>query len=200
MNKKRGLFFCLENVEYESINSLTEKLKSSFKNLLKVITINDLPSDKEKQRQLKEIESKNEKMGKRAKHMLYAMERWKRREEILKDIDKGISVIVINYCFKEISEAVCEDLDFNWARTHYTGLVRPDRVLYYDNDNLITKYFSSYKYMVKIENKDMKSYIGEVDSFVIEVLKEYNKINTDDFAKNFYPSSIGEDLFMYQDI
>ena len=51
MNKKRGLFFCLENVEYDSINSLTEKLKSSFKNLLKVITINDLPSDKEKQRQ-----------------------------------------------------------------------------------------------------------------------------------------------------
>ena len=84
MIKKRGMFFCLENVEYDSISNLTDNLKLSFKNQLKIMTINDMPTDKEKVKQVKEIESKSTKMGKRAKHMLYAMERWKKREEILK--------------------------------------------------------------------------------------------------------------------
>ena len=89
MIKKRGMFFCLENVEYDSISNLTDNLKLSFKNQLKIMTINDMPTDKEKVKQVKEIESKSTKMGKRAKHMLYAMERWKKREEILKEIDRG---------------------------------------------------------------------------------------------------------------
>lgn len=200
MIKKRGMLFCLENVEYDSISNLTDNLKLSFKNQLKIMTINDMPTDKEKIKQVKEIESKSTKMAKRAKHMLYAMERWKKREEILKEIDRGVSVIIINYCFKEISEAVCEDLDLQWGKTHYTGLIRPDKVIYFDKQNLIAQYFGNFKYMKKLEQNNMKCLIEEIESNLIDLLKEYNKSTTDEFSKNFYPNSIGEDLFMYQDI
>ena len=54
--------------------------------------------------------------------------------------------------------------------------------------------------MTKLEQNTMKCLIEEIESNLIELLKDYNKPTTDEFTKNFYPNSIGEDLFMYQDI
>ena len=110
--EKRGLFFDLENITIPNVTNFQETLKALLKVPLTIITFDNMP--KEKESDMREMKAKSERMYKRASHMLYAMERWKKREEILKELDKGNNIFVINYCFKEIGESVCEDLDIEW--------------------------------------------------------------------------------------
>lgn len=197
--EKRGFFFDLENITIPNVTNFQETLKALLKVPLTIITFDNMP--KEKESDMREMKAKSERMYKRASHMLYAMERWKKREEILKELDKGNNIFVINYCFKEIGESVCEDLDIEWAKTHYTGLIRPDKVLYFElNNSGINKYFSHFKYLYKIKDNKLNSIINDISQCFINVQNEYNKNNIDDFSKNFYSNSIGEDLFMYTDI
>ncbi len=197
--EKRGFFFDLENITIPNVTNFQETLNALLKVPLTIITFDNMP--KEKESDMREMKTKSERMYKRASHMLYAMERWKKREEILKELDKGNNILVINYCFKEIGESVCEDLDIEWAKTHYTGLIRPDKVLYFElNNSGINKYFSHFKYLYKIKDNKLNSIINDISQCFINVQNEYNKSNIDDFSKNFYSSSIGEDLFMYTDI
>ena len=100
-------------------DSINEKNYDEFKNE---------ENDEKIQEKMAEMKNKSLKMYRRAYHMLYSMKRWKKREEILKEIETGNNVILINYCFKEISECICEDIDFEFAKTTYTGLIRPDKV------------------------------------------------------------------------
>ena len=116
--KKRGLLIDLENIQIPNVTNFEETLKTTLKVPLSIITFEDMA--KEKESDMREMKSKSERMYKRASHMLYAMERWKKREEILKELDKGNNIFIINYCFKEIAENVCDDLDIEWAKTHYT--------------------------------------------------------------------------------
>ena len=197
--EKRGFFFDLENITIPNVTNFQETLNALLKVPLTIITFDNMP--KEKESDMREMKTKSERMYKRASHMLYAMERWKKREEILKELDKGNNIFVINYCFKEIGESVCEDLDIEWAKTHYTGLIRPDKVLYFElNNSGINKYFSHFKYLYKIKDNKLNSIINDISQCFINVQNEYNKNNIDDFSKNFYSNSIGEDLFMYTDI
>ena len=197
--EKRGFFFDLENITIPNVTNFQETLNALLKVPLTIITFDNMP--KEKESDMREMKAKSERMYKRASHMLYAMERWKKREEILKELDKGNNIFIINYCFKEIAENVCEDLDIEWAKTHYTGLIRPDKVLYFElNNSGINKYFSHFKYLYKIKDNKLNSIINDISQCFINVQNEYNKSNIDDFSKNFYSSSIGEDLFMYTDI
>ena len=197
--EKRGFFFDLENITIPNVTNFQETLNALLKVPLTIITFDNMP--KEKESDMREMKAKSERMYKRASHMLYAMERWKKREEILKELDKGNNIFVINYCFKEIGESVCEDLDIEWAKTHYTGLIRPDKVLYFElNNSGINKYFSHFKYLYKIKDNKLNSIINDISQCFINVQNEYNKSTIDDFSKNFYSNSIGEDLFMYTDI
>ena len=197
--EKRGFFFDLENITIPNVTNFQETLKALLKVPLTIITFDNMP--KEKESDMREMKAKSERMYKRASHMLYAMERWKKREEILKELDKGNNIFIINYCFKEIAENVCDDLDIEWAKTHYTGLIRPDKVLYFElNNSGINKYFSHFKYLYKIKDNKLNSIINDISQCFINVQNEYNKNNIDDFSKNFYSNSIGEDLFMYTDI
>ena len=197
--EKRGFFFDLENITIPNVTNFQETLNALLKVPLTIITFDNMP--KEKESDMREMKAKSERMYKRASHMLYAMERWKKREEILKELDKGNNIFVINYCFKEIGESVCEDLDIEWAKTHYTGLIRPDKVLYFElNNSGINKYFSHFKYLYKIKDNKLNSIINDISQCFINVQNEYNKNNIDDFSKNFYSNSIGEYLFMYTDI
>ena len=159
--KKRGLLIDLENIQIPNVTNFEETLKTTLKVPLSIITFEDMA--KEKESDMREMKSKSERMYKRASHMLYAMERWKKREEILKELDKGNNIFIINYCFKEIAENVCDDLDIEWAKTHYTGLIRPHKVLFFELNNLgINKFFSHYKYMYKIKDNKINAVINDI--------------------------------------
>ena len=158
-------------------------------------------NDEKIQEKMAEMKNKSIKMYRRAYHMLYSMKRWKKREEILKEIETGNNVILINYCFKEISECICEDIDFEFAKTTYTGLIRPDKVLYYDDDKCkISTYFEFFKYVTKIKSNNIDEYINDLKFNIELLINDYSKNKNDDFNINFYPMSIGEDLFMFADV
>ncbi len=63
------------------------------------------------------------------------------------------------------------------------------------------KRYENHKYWRLINASQTKD---KVHSDIVEVLeslmKEYDSNSLDDFERNFYPKSIGEDLFMYKDI
>ncbi len=63
------------------------------------------------------------------------------------------------------------------------------------------KLFQHYKYWRTIDANNTKEEIHNQIIRELEVLiKLYESNSDDDFLKNFYPTSIGEDLFMYKDI
>ena len=158
-------------------------------------------NDEKIQEKMAEMKNKSIKMYRRAYHMLYSMKRWKKREEILKEIETGTNVILINYCFKEISECICEDIDFEFAKTTYTGLIRPDKVLYFDDEKCkISTYFEFFKYVTKIKSNNINEYINDLKFNIELLINDYSKNKNDDFNINFYPMSIGEDLFMFADV
>jgi len=222
--KKRGFLITLENVIYD--NNLENLLKGLYpKTPFKVIQFDDVFSNNAKndlnnnksenkfdvgkndendekiKEKMEDMKNKSIKMYRRAYHMLYSMKRWKKREEILKELETGTNIILIDYCFKEISESICEDIDFEFAKTTYTGLLRPDKVLYYDDDNCkISTHFEYFKYVTKIKSNNINDYINDI-KFTYELLiNDYSKLKNDDFNKNFYPLTIGEDLFMFIDV
>ena len=83
-------------------------------------------------------------------------------------------------------------------KTHYTGLIRPYKVLFFELNNLgINKFFSHYKYMYKIKDNKINAVVNDISLNFTNLLIEYNKNGVDDFSKNFYFNSIGEDLLMY---
>ncbi len=63
------------------------------------------------------------------------------------------------------------------------------------------KRFENHKYW-KIINANQDK--DKVHSNIVEnleiLMKEYQSNSLDEFNKNFYPNSIGEDLFMYKDV
>lgn len=61
--------------------------------------------------------------------------------------------------------------------------------------------FHKFKYWNIIDaNQDVNKIHQDITAGVEKLLKEYSKSDTDEFKKNFYPNSIGEDLFMYPDV
>jgi thymidylate kinase len=61
--------------------------------------------------------------------------------------------------------------------------------------------FHNHRYWRVIDADKKKDEIHKkIVSELENLMKEYESNDTDEFRKNFYPSSIGEDLLMYQDI
>lgn len=226
-DRHRGLFICLENIipnDFKDINKLEKEIQGAIQgpskaSSLKVMKVPDLQNSV--QERIKMINNESVKMGKRARHMVNAMERWKIREEILKNIENGISVILLNFCFKDIAEIVDDETNIQWAKTQYTGYIRPDLVLYADTEEeVISKYFKDFKYMENINEKldakvrtkqstkelriipksvDDPFEITNIINHINRKLIIYENSNEGDFETNFYPNSIGEDLFMYKE-
>lgn len=225
-DKKRGLLITIENMDLSEsdINALEENIKNHTKLLnIKIIKFPD-PSEKETKR-VNEIKSQNLKMGKRAELMIKAMERWKMRETLLDGILNGQNYIIINYGFKDILNALDDYTNIAWAKTPYIGYIRPDLVLYLDTENHL--FSNSYKNLFFMQNvkeavtfkkdKIQNQLISEIAllpydehdvnndiknnivNHINKVKKIYDFAKNNAFEHNFYPSSIGEDLFMHGD-
>ncbi len=63
------------------------------------------------------------------------------------------------------------------------------------------KKFTSYKYWKVIDaDQEPENVHRDIIEQLEILMKTYASNETDDFSKNFYPKSVGEDLFMYKDI
>lgn len=197
MKVQRGLFIDFEdfqetNLDPKILKDLKVRLNSDFK-IFKFI---DCP--KEKVAEMKYMEKESKKMFYHASLMLLARERELKRKEMLQELHNGNNIITINYCFDKISKLLNPELDLNFAKQLFRGAIRPDAVIVQDKDNNLEELFSEYPIFQKVDD-DKENIIGNYIEDLITIYKNtkdsYKNCN-DDYKKNFYPFSIGEDLFI----
>ena len=199
----RGLFIDFEGFtpsktdEY-FIKKISTKLSSTFK----LFIFNDIP--KEKQTEMKYIQRESPKMFNRASLMLSAHSRELKRMEMLEELTSGNNIITINYCFDKILKALNDDLDINFAKKLFRGMIRPDIVIYHNCPQNSDEFFGEYKMIKKFEknsdnnntnNNSIDIYEKEISELYQNTLDFYSNWK-DNYKKNYFPNSIGEDLFI----
>jgi dTMP kinase len=167
----------------------------------------------------------NEAMETRASHLLFSLNRWEKREWMLKKLESGTNLIVDRYAFSGVVYSHAQGAPLDWVKCPDQGLLRPDIVFQldigidkikerkdfgdeiYEKEEMQSKIskvfevFHKYKYWQLINaNKSKDEIHKEIVLNLEKLLDEYKANTNDQFKKNFYPDSIGEDLFMYPDI
>ena len=137
-------------------------------------------------------------MFNRASLMLSAHSRELKRTVMLEDLSLGYNIIAINYCFEKILKALNEDLDINFAKRLFRGMIRPDIIIYHKCEKNLEEIFGEYKMIKNFVNNEeniIEKYEKEISELYENTL-DYYKSWSDDYKKNYFPKSIGEDLFI----
>jgi len=154
----------------------------------------------------------------RATHLLLSFNRWEKRDEILKELEQGEThVIVKNYAFDGIAELLARGEKIDNCLHCDKGLPRPDIVFQLDVNideikkrkevpdiDFLKKKKEAYKefhnkiYWKVIDgNKEIDEIFNTIKTEIILLRKEYDtNYGIDEIKKNFYPSTVGEDLFL----
>ena len=197
MKSPRGLFIDMEGfTQSKTDDNFIKKLSSKLSSKFRLYIFLDIP--KEKQTEMKYIQRESPKMFSRASLMLSANSRELKRTEMLEDLTLGYNIIAINYCFDKILKALNEDLDINFAKRLFRGMIRPDVVIYHKCEKNLVEIFGEYKIIKNyVNNREniIEKYEKEIEELYGNTLDYYKSWN-EDYKKNYFPSSIGEDLFI----
>ncbi len=197
MKIQRGIFIDFENFqETNNDQKVIKELISQLKTDFKLIKFNDCP--KEKVSEMKNMEKQSKKMFYRASFMLTARERELRRKEMLQELGNGTNIITINYCFSKFSKFLQVESDINFAKQLFRGLIRPDIVIFQKSEDEWKELFTEYNIFHKV-NDEKENLISNYKDEMIQLYqstKQSYQTMRNNFKKNFYPYSIGEDLFI----
>ena len=195
---KRGLFIDFEdfqetNYDPKILKDLNIQLRTEFK----LFIFKDCP--KEKEQEMKMMENESKKMFYRASLMLSARDRELKRKEILKELSNGNNIITINYCFYKIAKFLKQENDFNFPKQLFRGAIRPDIVIFQNQEYNYNEIFQDYPIFYKVnDDKEniITNYIDDMIQLYRNTKESYKGSGKDDYKRNFYPKSIGEDLFI----
>ena len=198
MKSPRGLFIDMEGfIQNKTDDNFLKKLSSKLSSKFILHIFADIP--KEKQTEMKYIQRESPKLFYRASLMLSAHSRELKRREILEELTLAYNIISINYCFEKIIKALNKDLDINFAKRLFRGIIRPDIVIYHRCEKNLEEIFSKYKMIIKNYVNERENIIEKYEKEILELyentLDSYNSWN-DEYKKNYFPNSIGEDLFI----
>ena len=197
MKNPRGLLIDMEGfIQSKTDDAFIKKLSSELNSKFKLFIFTDIP--KEKQTEINYIQRESKKMFNRANLMLTAYSREIKRTEILEGLFLGHNIITFNYCFEKIINALNEDLDINFAKRLFKGMIRPDVVIFHNCEKNLEDIFHECK-MINNYKNDRENIIEKYENEIIELYKstlDYYGSWCDDHRKNYFPKSIGEDLFI----
>ena len=198
MKSPRGLFIDMEGfIQNKTDDNFLKKLSSKLSSKFILHIFTDIP--KEKQTEMKYIQRESPTLFYRASLMISAHSRELKRREILEELALGYNIISINYCFEKIIKALNKDLDINFAKRLFRGIIRPDIVIYHRCEKNLEEIFSKYKMIIKNYVNERENIIEKYEKEILELyentLDSYNSWN-DEYKKNYFPNSIGEDLFI----
>lgn len=71
-------------------------------------------------------------MGNEAVHLLFSMNRWETKTQIIQKLEQGINVVCDRYAYSGVAYSAAKGLDFDWCLGADRGLLRPDIVFYID--------------------------------------------------------------------
>ncbi|GAA5894493.1 hypothetical protein JCM5296_005112 [Sporobolomyces johnsonii] len=66
----------------------------------------------------------------RAIHLLFSANRWERANQILEDLNNGVTVVCDRYAFSGIAFSVIKGISWTWCQSPDIGLPAPDLVLF----------------------------------------------------------------------
>ena len=69
-----------------------------------------------------------------AVHLLFSMNRWESKKQILDAMKAGQHVVCDRYAYSGVAYSAAKGLDFEWCKNADKGLVKPDIVFYLDAD------------------------------------------------------------------
>ena len=74
------------------------------------------------------------KLNDEAVHMLFAVNRWEQKEEMIQHLKEGTSLICDRYAYSGVAYSAAKGLDFDWCLNADKGMISPDLVIYMDID------------------------------------------------------------------
>ena len=74
------------------------------------------------------------KLNDEAVHLLFAMNRWEKKEELIADLESGKNIVCDRYAYSGVTYSSCKGLDFQWCLNADRGLIKPDLVIYIEVD------------------------------------------------------------------
>lgn len=205
MEVKRGLFVVIEGIDQNKFDEVLKGVSGKFSKVkvLKLFYKNkrNIPEDIDSK--IKQMEEQSAKLATRASFMLKAMDRWEKRKEVLGAIKYYQLTLIPNYCFNDIMTTFTREDEVKWAKVLFTGLPRPDRVFYYTKDPKRYKAQIKDPYLKEIVEQEPQQQIEEIVRGITDLQTLYSKYDSEDndLIKNdsninYYPYSIGEDLFL----
>lgn len=80
-------------------------------------------------------------------HLLFSANRWELKEEIIQNVESGITVIMDRYVYSGVAYSCAKGMDFQWCYNCDIGLPKPDVTLFlYVSDNAAREDFGNERY------------------------------------------------------
>lgn len=205
MEAKRGLFIVIEGIEQSKFDEILKGVSGKFSKVkvLKLFNQKSRSIPQDISIRIKQMEEQSPKLATRASFMAKAMERWERRKEMIDAIKYYQLILIPDYCFNDIMTTFTREDEVKWAKILFTGLPRPDKVFYCTQDSKRYKTLFKDAFLKEITSTEPLHQIEEIAKGITDIQVLYSKHKTEDCDLikndsnlNFYPFSIGEDLFL----
>ncbi|EGG15828.1 thymidylate kinase [Cavenderia fasciculata] len=131
-NMKRGLFILFEGADRVGKSTQVQKLGDYLKNGLqldaKVLRFPDrtTPTGSIINGYLQNTTQLDD----RAIHLLYAANRWEAKDNLMKLLNSGTSIVVDRYSYSGVAYTAAKGIDVDWCFNCEKGLPEPDLVIY----------------------------------------------------------------------
>ena len=76
------------------------------------------------------LTDKNFKLNDEAVHLLFAMNRWEQKEQLIEDLLGGTNIVCDRYAYSGVTYSAAKGLDLEWCLNADRGLIKPDLVIY----------------------------------------------------------------------
>lgn len=142
MQAKRGIFIVFEGLDrvgkttqaQKLTDYFTSKAQSSDPSAAPCFKLN-YPNRQSQSGQLLDQYLKNKTgdgMGNEAVHLLFSMNRWENKQQLVNTLNEGRNVVCDRYAFSGVTYSVAKGLDFEWCMGADRGLIQPDLVVYFN--------------------------------------------------------------------
>jgi dTMP kinase len=180
--RKRGMFIVLEGCDRSGKSTQTMLLHQQIPDsvLLKY------PNRSSNTGILINEYLKSSKLSNECIHLLFSANRWEQNDELISMLEQGKTVIADRYSFSGIAYSLAKNMDHEFCTKCERGLVKPDLILYLENDLEMASKRPGYGEEI-YEKLDFQQ---RVDQQFKKVLKgfEHHIINGNDTIDNVHES------------
>eukprot|EP00831_Metopus_contortus_P072580 TRINITY_DN66221_c0_g1_i1.p1 TRINITY_DN66221_c0_g1~~TRINITY_DN66221_c0_g1_i1.p1 ORF type:complete len:203 (+),score=51.38 TRINITY_DN66221_c0_g1_i1:68-676(+) len=133
MEKMRGLFIVFEGLDRSGKSTQAAKLEKALEDKGKKVKLMVFPN---RETEIGKLISSYLKSSlpypNECIHLLFAANRWEMKDEIIKLLNEGVTVILDRYAFSGIVYTAAKGLEIEWCKAPDRGLPKPDMVAYID--------------------------------------------------------------------